>query len=177
MTRHWFTSDLHFGHRAIIRYSNRPYESVEEMDWDLIRRWNARITNKDHVYCLGDLSFYNQKKTEELVRRLHGQIHWVLGNHDPQPPTLRLRKRFAWVGHYKEVKPYPDGPRIVMSHYPFEAWNGLHRGTLHAHGHCHGRLQRQLPRRVDVGVDCWNLTPVSYDELIEFTSQDKNAVE
>ena len=51
----FFTSDLHFGHENVLRFDNRPFQTIEEMDEELIRRWNAKVGKGDLVYVLGDL--------------------------------------------------------------------------------------------------------------------------
>ncbi len=53
----YFTSDLHFGHENIIRFSNRPFSSAEEMNRTLIDNWDSRVTDRDDIYILGDM-FY-----------------------------------------------------------------------------------------------------------------------
>ena len=53
----YYIADLHLGHANIIRLSNRPYKDVDEMDNDLINRWNSVITDTDDVYIIGDLIF------------------------------------------------------------------------------------------------------------------------
>lgn len=63
----YFTSDLHFGHRNVIRFDNRPFSSVEEMDAALIERWNQKVSNEDAVYVLGDLSWHGDQKTCEIL--------------------------------------------------------------------------------------------------------------
>ena len=50
MAKIFFTSDLHFGHKNIIRYDNRPFLSVEEMDAEIVRRWNAKVSPDDIYY-------------------------------------------------------------------------------------------------------------------------------
>lgn len=40
-----FTGDLHLGHENVIKFDNRPFETVEEMDAELIRRWNNKVDN------------------------------------------------------------------------------------------------------------------------------------
>ena len=65
----YFTSDLHFGHKNIIRFDNRPFTSVEEMDETLICNWNKKVNNDDLVYILGDISWYNDEKTCEIFDR------------------------------------------------------------------------------------------------------------
>ena len=78
----FFTSDLHLGHRNIIRLCNRPFSSIDEMDQRLIEKWNEKVTDADTVYILGDLMFRNEKPPEEYLRQLRGKKHLIIGNHD-----------------------------------------------------------------------------------------------
>lgn len=51
----FFTSDLHIGHENVLRFDSRPFQSVEEMDSEIIRRWNDKVKPGDLVYVLGDM--------------------------------------------------------------------------------------------------------------------------
>ena len=82
MSTVFFTADPHFGHTNIIRYENRPFASAEEMDQELIRRWNETVSPEDTVYLLGDFSFYGKEKSTEILSALQGHIRLVMGNHD-----------------------------------------------------------------------------------------------
>ena len=66
----WFTSDLHFHHRNICRYCNRPYNSLEEMHEALITNWNSVVKEDDTVFLLGDMGFCGYEKLKELLSRL-----------------------------------------------------------------------------------------------------------
>ena len=78
----YFTADLYLGHEGIIRFCNRPFTSVSEMDEVLIRNWNSRITDRDDVYILGDLMHKSKKKPENVLGELKGRKHLIIGNHD-----------------------------------------------------------------------------------------------
>lgn len=65
----YYISDLHFGHKNILAFDNRPWFTVKEMDRNLIERWNNKVTAKDTVYVLGDFSWYNRKDTEDILIR------------------------------------------------------------------------------------------------------------
>lgn len=69
----FFSSDLHFGHKNIIKYCTRPFESVEEMNKKLIENWNSVVTNDDTVFFLGDAGFGSVTKICECVKRLNGK--------------------------------------------------------------------------------------------------------
>jgi calcineurin-like phosphoesterase family protein len=162
----WFTSDTHFGHANIIKYCNRPFSNVQEMDEEMIKRWNDRVQHGDTVYHLGDFAF--AKETSQLlqyVRRLNGQKFLVHGNHDRFTKQKRPDNYgFVQIEKYKEIK-WGD-LKINLLHYPMLTWNGSHRGSWHLHGHCHGKLKHDLSLyRFDVGVDVWNYAPISIDDV------------
>ncbi len=162
----WFTADTHYGHKNIIKYCSRPFSSADEMLEKMVENWNNVVKRGDRVYHLGDLSFLGPDKTKQVVDRLKGQIYFIRGNHDKENCYHKCIDRFIWVKDYFELK--VDNKKIVLSHYPFLTWNGCHRGTWNLHGHCHGSLSsiaNEHARRLDVGVDCHNFSPVNYDSV------------
>ncbi len=161
-TTDFWTSDTHFGHRKICEYSARPFSSVEEMDRELVRRWNAKVPKKATVWHLGDFAFLPAKDIWSLVSALNGTIHLLLGNHDFKR-AARATDAFASV--HQLVEGRLDGKRITLFHYPIHEWNGSHRGAWHLHGHSHGQCAMRR-NRVDVGVDTHpHYEPFNYTEL------------
>jgi calcineurin-like phosphoesterase family protein len=163
MSKIWFTSDTHFGHKNIITYSNRPFKSVEHMDESMMARWNKKVAPEDEVWHLGDFAFHKEAKVESILRRLNGHKHFIRGNHDEIMPNLY--KYFESVQDYKELR--IEGQKIVLMHFPLLTWNKGHRGAWHLHGHCHGSINHlnEGITRIDVGVDNFDYAPVSYEEL------------
>lgn len=157
-TRLWFTSDTHFGHANIIRYCDRPFRSVGEMDDTLIANWNARVAPGDLVWHLGDFSFADPA---DYVPRLNGVIHLVFGNHDERW-RQGLRELLPWTGEVRDLK--HQGQRIWLSHYAHRVWPRSHRGAWHCYGHSHGELP-DAGCSTDVGVDAWNYHPIAFDDL------------
>jgi calcineurin-like phosphoesterase family protein len=167
----WFTSDSHFGHGNVIEYSNRPFDDANEMDEAMIANWNACVRPGDRVYHLGDFSFHKPEKTLKILARLQGQKYLVFGNHDKYH-----RKDDAFLGHWVWTKELADvkvgDQRIVLCHYAMLTWNQSHRGAWQLHGHSHGSLKPDAHAlRADVGVDCWNYYPVSFDEIAKRMSK------
>ncbi len=121
----WFTADTHFGHVNILKYCDRPFDTIEAHDEALVENWNARVDRGDTVYHLGDFALCAAPIAESLLRRLHGSIQLIRGNHDRKPSG------FAVVRDYTEIK--RAGQRIVLSHYPFRTWNAMHHGSWQLH--------------------------------------------
>ncbi len=159
----WFTSDTHFGHANIIKYCNRPFSSIEEMNSKLIETWNSLIKKEDQVYHMGDFCFLRPELAAKLASSLNGQKHLIKGNHDKGESLRAISQFFIWTKDYFEL--YLDNKTIVLSHFPFTRWNKSHHGSWHLHGHCHGTLKEIVKNRLDVGVDCFNYAPVSYDMI------------
>jgi len=157
----WFTSDLHLGHANIIKYSNRPFSSVEEMDRALIANWNAKIAQNDVVYFLGDFCFSDVTRGQNYLNQLNGIKHLITGNHDKTAVQLR---GWASIKDFAEVR--IEGQSITICHYAMRVWNKSHHGSWHLYGHSHGSLPDDPnSRSFDVGVDCHNYQPVNMEDI------------
>lgn len=163
----WFSSDLHFGHKNIIQFCNRPFTTVKEMDEGLIENHNKLVKPGDTVYWIGDIFFYpDVQEKENIVSKLNGNIILVTGNHDRQ---LRRVMKFAEVHHrILELDTRSWAPYFpTLCHYPMMSWLKSDHGTFHLHGHTHGNLPFDPKvRRLDVGVDCWDYKPVHWDTIV-----------
>ena len=131
---------------------------------EIIERMNNKVQKNDELYMLGDISFYSGKKVTDILHKINGRKHLIIGNHDPKS----LKNTYPWesVSDIKEIK--DGGQRIILCHYPIHSWKGRSHGAIHLHGHTHGTLDNFNPWvgfRCDVGVDVWDFEPVSLDEI------------
>lgn len=175
MSNLFFSSDLHFGHANSIKYCNRPFSDVQEMNEGLIAGWNRVVGKNDTVWTLGDFAFMQLDPIMDVLSRLNGNHHMVLGNHCQK--IAANRKLLLEKGLVKEIRDYKelsfDKQKIVLFHYPQRAWNGSHYGSWQLHGHVHGTME-PYGRSVDVGVDAAWVTgkaeyrPLSFEELREY---------
>lgn len=162
-----FTADTHLHHDNVIKYCDRHFGDVNKMDDAIVENWNAVVQPKDIIFILGDFCFGSQKSWIYFLKKLAGVKYLVIGNHDKSVtpnwfvdvlPMMNLLIRGD-----DEIK---DGQRITCCHYPMVSWYHSHMGAWQAYGHVHGKLQGKLsPNQYDVGVDCNDFTPVSYQEL------------
>jgi calcineurin-like phosphoesterase family protein len=167
---YFFTADTHFGHTNIIKYCNRPFKSIQEMDSELIKRWNSKITDKDIVFHLGDFCFGNNDHDfDKYFSQLNGKIVWIKGNHDEL--AWKNRDKFqTYSSGYYEAK--IDNQSIVLCHYAMLVWNKSHFGTWHLYGHSHGTLPDNLnSMSMDCGVDTNNYYPYSFAEIAKRMSK------
>jgi calcineurin-like phosphoesterase family protein len=161
------TADTHFGHSVVIKRGRRPFQSVEEMDAELIARWNAKVPKTARVYHLGDFAFVRSARVLEILSQLNGRILIVRGNHDRRTVKGAVAAAFDDVRDHYESKT-EDGVKVVMSHYPFVTWNMARYGAWMLHGHCHGNLADAGLRRLDVGLDVHpSYEPFSFEEIAE----------
>jgi len=150
----YFTSDQHFGHSAIIRHCNRPFKNAFEMDEAIIERHNSVVGDKDTVFNLGDLRFRGKGSLDSLLSRLNGTQIFIKGSHDGW-----MKGPMMWEGTI-------ENQQVVMCHYAMRSWRWSFHGSWQLHGHSHGRL-KPMGKQVDVGVDSWDFTPVSWSQVCE----------
>ncbi len=178
----FFTSDMHYGHRNIIRYCGRPFADVDEMRETMVARWNEVVQPQDTVYVLGDFSL-DERQLRDVLPRLPGEKHLILGNHDlchpsqkkkrAKPVQLYLDAGFASVAleSFLDV----NGKLIRLHHMPYRGdstsqerykqWRPVDDGLWLFHGHVHEKW-KQLGRQINVGVDQWDFRPVALETLL-----------
>lgn len=173
----FYLSDTHFGHYNIMRLSNRPFKTVEEMDKTIIKNWNSTVSENDTVYFLGDFSFKSGKTPEAYINKLNGHIHLITGNHDSKVvKNEKYRKLFESVQDVKTIK---DGENtVVMCHYPMAEWDGYFRNTIHLYGHIHNNvgnrtysIMKSIPNAYNVGADILGFAPRTLREIIELNKK------
>lgn len=181
---------INFYHANIIKYCNRPWLEEGDLDDDgrwvsdeiknlraeqmteaMIENWNGVVRPKDRVYHVGDFALVRGPRSKDLVsqlvKRLNGQIHLILGNHDEE--WLRQIRGFAWVGHQYQGKMVKIGDqRIFLFHTACRIWDRSHHGAWHFYGHSHSRLPEDLRSlSFDIGVDARNFTPLASEQAKE----------
>lgn len=157
----FITSDTHFGHASAIRFDNRPFKDVDEMDFALIDRWNAKVKdrNKD-VFHLGDFAFRNKKSIEWYVSRLYGSIHLIYGNHDDKGARKHAH---LFASAHESLYVRFNNYKITLFHYACRTWRSAHHGAWMLYGHSHGRLP-SYGKSLD--VSCMNREKSSSNQYI-----------
>ena len=95
----YYIADCHFFHRGLNeKMDKRGFADVEEMNEYMIRKWNKKVRPKDEVVILGDFSMEKGERTNEILRRLHGRLYLIEGNHDYYLKDSDFeRERFVWI--------------------------------------------------------------------------------
>lgn len=171
MSNIYFYADPHFGHSSTIHKFKRPdgsplrpFSSVEEMNFELKKRYKETVKHNDQVYFLGDLVMDNQL-LDEFLHDLPGQKYLIQGNHDTAPASVMLR-------YFRDIK--PSGFRrkeLILSHIPLADSDYNIRGKCNVHGHMHfGQMMdgdKPHPSYLCVSVEHTDYRPISIDKVRE----------
>lgn len=161
MSKNYYISDTHFFHGNVVRsagdrqFENRPFDTLDEMHTKMKENWNNTVTNADHVYILGDLTWKVNDESIAFISTLKGNKHLILGNHD-QVKDQRFKQLFVEVVNYKELQDTVNGKQqwVVMSHFPMMFWNHNRKYrrdgeftknyAIHLYGHVHDSVEHEL---------------------------------
>jgi calcineurin-like phosphoesterase family protein len=166
----WITSDTHYSHKNICRgvtawrtkegeipvSQTRDFATIEKMNSTIVNNINEVVGQDDMLIHLGDWSFGGFEQIREFWDRIICKnIHLVLGNHDHHIENNRDGSQglFKSVSHYNTLEIGQFKFRLM--HYPISSWDGLGKGVMHLHGHCHlpNNLKLSKGQRMDVGMD------------------------
>ena len=169
----FFTSDTHFNHANIIRFCNRPFIDVAQMNETLIANWNKVVGEDDTVFHLGDFCLGGAAEWTQVLNRLNGKIYLIMGNHDLKNIRQGFIQRFEHVSMQMHIE--IGKQKIYLCLYPFLCFEGGYKEVWQLFGHVHTRknntgndaerLQFLYPTQYDVGVDNNGFTPVSFGQV------------
>lgn len=143
----YYIADLHLGHANVIRFDQRPFATVDEMNDTLIRNWNETVTRGDTVYILGDLIWSKEAQWPEWLDKLKGQKVLIRGNHDPKEFSAKTKSYFQDIANLKEI--VDGGRHVIMCHYPIP----FHRADydekcIMLYGHVHVTREYEIIERL-----------------------------
>lgn len=167
----YYISDMHLGHKNVIKFDGRPFENIEEMNEILIERWNAKVKDEDDVWILGDFCYRSDKDPSFYLKRLKGKKHLVIGNHDKV--TVKSGSVLRYFESVERLQHIKDGEHnVILCHFPLATWNAIRRGSFHVYGHIHNDREevfgfmKNQERALNAGCMINNYEPVTLAELI-----------
>ena len=179
----YFISDTHFNHKNIIKYCNRHFDNVEQMNETLIKNWNEVISNTDTIYHLGDFALGNKDEILNIFSKLNGNKYLIRGNHDKW--SANTYENFG----FNVLKNAPirlDEYKLLLSHIPVPDIQ-IPKGFINIHGHIHNKKLYEciekydpkyysLERHINISCDVTDFKPISIEKLIEITKSVQNLI-
>lgn len=163
----FLVSDTHFGHTGVCKFlcndgvtKIRPWDNPEEMDEEMVKRWNETVRPNDKVYHLGDVVI--NRRSLQILNRLNGDKVLIKGNHD-------IFKLTEYTEHFRDIRGYHVMNNMILSHIPVHtASKG--RFSANIHGHLH-QNRVMLDDKIDpwyfnVSVEQIDFRPMLFEEVI-----------
>jgi len=169
-----FTSDFHLSHTGVIKFSDRPFKDIIEMDDLIIKNVISPLKEGDDLYFLGDLSW-----TQDASFKFFNQIpynvhfHWILGNHEKG--WERFKKYCTTIDKMQET--VINGNTVIMCHYPMITWNKSHYNSWQLFGHHHAKSngcekidKLASGKQLNVNIEFHDYRPWTEQEVEEYMS-------
>ena len=164
----WLTSDTHFGHAGVCRFTLddgvtklRPWTDPGEMDEAMVKLWNDRVRPNDKVYHLGDVVI--NRKALSIMDRLNGDKVLIRGNHD-------IFKLEDYTKYFRDVRGYHVMNGMILSHIPVHD-SALYRFGVNIHGHTHAYrvMKDDVPdvRYHCVCVEQTDFAPILFEDVMK----------
>lgn len=167
MPANFLVSDTHFGHAGVCRFLRddgtklRPWDNPDEMDEEMVRRWNETVRPNDKVYHLGDVVI--NRRALSTLSRLNGDKVLIKGNHD-------IFKLEEYTPYFRDVRGYHVMNGMILSHIPVHE-ESLARFGTNIHGHLHyNRVKKDGVidvRYTCVCVEQTDYRPILFEDVIK----------
>lgn len=163
----WVWSDQHFYHKNIIKYSARPFDDLEHMHFEMLKRHNKMVNEDDVVIWVGDVGFAPDSILNEMLSKYNGYKILVMGNHDLNHKKV---KHLEFDELYITYQLNTDDVDLVFTHFPMM---NLPKPCINVHGHEHqhpnyvGRPQLKSKQHINMCCEYWDYAPVRLSDIID----------
>lgn len=164
----FLVSDTHFGHAGVCRFTCddgvtkiRPWTDPNEMDEEMIKRWNETVKPTDKVYHLGDVVI--NRRCLATLHRLNGDKVLIKGNHD-------IFKLEDYTRHFRDIRGYHVMNNMILSHVPVHPESaGRFRANIHGHLHQRRVMKDGVvdPFYFNVSVEQIDFRPMLFEEVVK----------
>lgn len=181
----YYISDTHLGDLRVFNKCSRPFTGLEELEREIVNRWNSKVKEEDIVYVLGDIAEDGYRKAIDIFKGLKGHKRLIIGNHDlAMLDSIKESGVFESMEFMKLID--DNGRKVCLCHYPLADWMEFSRGGYHIYGHIHNKTEnndiayKQMKQyfkdklAFNAGVDVINFEPVTLDEMIELKEANIN---
>jgi calcineurin-like phosphoesterase family protein len=177
----FLTSDTHFGHAGVCKFLRddgvtklRPWDNPEDMDEEMVKRWNETVRPNDKVYHLGDVVI--NRKALSIMHRLNGDKVLIRGNHD-------IFRDDDYRIHFRELRAYHVMNGMILSHIPIHS-DSLGRFGTNIHGHLHAnRVKAEVwgEYEIDTRYHCvcveqTDFRPILFEDVIKRINEEGGSV-
>ncbi len=165
----WFTSDWHLNDWDLMRYCNRPFTSLTEMNIHFIDSVNSCCKDGDELYILGDLSITSGlDELKKIFLNINKRVnkHLILGNHDNLKVNDYKELGFASISTSGIVDLH-DNKNVVLIHDPAYC----QQNKCYVCGHVHGLFETIYS--VTTGCKVVNVSP----EVCDYDLVDEDAID
>ena len=177
----FLTSDTHFGHAGVCKFLRddgvtklRPWDNPEDMDEEMVKRWNETVRPNDKVYHLGDVVI--NRKALSIMHRLNGDKVLIRGNHD-------IFRDDEYRNHFRELRAYHVMNGMILSHIPIHS-DSLGRFGTNIHGHLHAnRVKAEVwgEYEIDTRYHCvcveqTDFRPILFEDVIKRINEEGGSV-
>ena len=164
----WLTSDHHFGHRNIIYYEQRGFDSVKLMNEFMVYSWNKLVQPDDTVIHMGDFALCDKSTARSIFNSLNGTKYIIIGNHDRGPKGLK-DIGFDTAEYWMQGVLLNSRKSLLFIHNIADAKDRIYDHIICGHVHS---LWKTLGNAINVGVDIFDYKPVRLYDIIPDIKQD-----
>ena len=155
----YVTSDHHFFHKNIIKYCDRPFSSVDEMNKTLVENWNNTVNEDDVVFFLGDFTFHSRRVAKMLWDGLAGEKYFMFGNHDKK----KFCEETLTEDSHQSIEVSYRGFTITLSHRPLDQFST----NFLIHGHIHNNQDYFELNTFNCSVEMTDYKPIHIDDVLK----------